>query len=134
MNTNEERWLFLDDVRNATPERWDIVRSYNAFVKYLQTQPVPPVISFDHDLGIEHYPTTEQSYDDKIDYSSYKEKTGYDAALWAIENDKLPKIALVHSYNIVGARNIARVLIEAGVETILAPYAVMPYGATKEIG
>lgn len=134
MSDNEERWLFLDDVRNATPDRWDIVRSFASFVEYFATHPVPPVISFDHDLGIEHYPTKEQSHEDKIDYSSYTEKTGYDAAKWLVENNKLPKIAIVHSYNIVGARNIENVMRDAGVETIRAPYATTPYGATREIG
>lgn len=131
---SEEKWLFLDDIRNADRNRWDIVRSYDSFVEYMRTHSVPPVISFDHDLGIEHYPRGEQDPHAVIPYSEFKEKTGYDAAKWLVENNKLPKIALVHSFNTVGAKNIALLMDRARVETIVAPYRPQAYGATKEIG
>lgn len=78
--------------------------------------------------GDEHYPTKEQSHDDVLDYASYKEKTGYEAEKWLVENQKLPKLALVHSYNIVGAKNITNALRDAGVEVWIVPYAPFAYG------
>ena len=55
--------LFLDDFRmpedtfNYMPlpiyniVDWHIVRSYQAFIDYIQYAGVPKIISFDHDLG-----------------------------------------------------------------------------------
>ena len=34
---------------------WKIVRTYDAFVSYILKYGVPKMISFDHDLGEEHY-------------------------------------------------------------------------------
>lgn len=109
--------LFLDDARRA-PFGWDVVRNYAAFVEYIQTHEMPSVISFDHDLGFEHYPLGEQDPGKEIPYESYSEKTGYDAAKWLVSyayrgplsDSKFPDLVIVHSWNVVGARNIAKVL------------------------
>jgi hypothetical protein len=103
--------LFLDDSpERKTPEGWDRVWNYTQFVDYIEKLGVPEVISFDHDLGTEHYPTTWQTGNEKIDYSKFKEKTGYDCAKYLVEKGIFPKLAIVHSYNIVGAKNIAHAL------------------------
>lgn len=54
--------LFLDDIRtpNAVYSSpydggWTIVRGYEEFVNAIQKYGVPDIISFDHDLEIEHY-------------------------------------------------------------------------------
>ena len=51
--------LFLDDIRTIEmvydPSRaseFDIVRTYDAFVAYIQTHGLPDFISFDNDLGL----------------------------------------------------------------------------------
>lgn len=106
--------LFLDDCRSPykflKDERrtWEVVRNYNQFVNVIQQRGMPEFISFDHDLGDEHYDKT-------IDSSQYKEKTGYECAKWLIEycvNTKqlLPKWQ-VHSLNPVGGRNIDMILM-----------------------
>jgi hypothetical protein len=100
------RKLFLDDTRNAPDFTWDVVRSYEQFVAHVQLHGVPDVISFDHDLGFEHYPFNEESPGKEIPYDTYKEKTGYHCAKWLIENHKLPAQYIVHSLNPVGAANI----------------------------
>ena len=74
--------LFLDDVRVPfdcakymrpddlkymyEDEEWDIVRTYNDFVGYIEHFGVPDLISFDHDLADEHYDPSMYSgnYDD----------------------------------------------------------------------
>jgi hypothetical protein len=106
--------LFLDDCR--TPKQvtwitlplvqWDIVKSYNEFVEYLNKNGIPKRISLDHDLSYE-----DQS---KIDYATFKEKTGYDCAAYLIEycmkhGLEIPEY-YVHSHNPVGAANIRSLL------------------------
>lgn len=110
--------LFLDD--NRTPinvfyytknpmyikESWVIVRNYDEFISYIQENGLPEKISFDHDLGDEHYKNQNN-----INYDNFLEKSGYDCAKWlinyCIDNKKnLPSIILIHSMNIVGTKNI----------------------------
>lgn len=101
--------LFLDDVRNPPDSTWDVVRSYDAFVDYIEKNGVPDMISFDHDLADEHYATVSWQCEplvDVIDYTTFKEKTGYECAKWLIARGTLPKEYTVHSLNPVGAQNI----------------------------
>lgn len=109
--------LFLDDYRiplnvySYTKNQiylldWDVVTNYDEFVNYITNNEIPEVISFDHDLGDEHYTNNPN-----IDYSSFKEKTGYDCAKWLIEycidnNLDFPKVIYVHSMNPHGSLNI----------------------------
>lgn len=112
------RKLFLDDTRNAPDFTWDVVRSYSQFVAYIKLYGVPDVISFDHDLGIEHYDeyavgeslrlTTGE--EPVINYDKFTEKTGYDCAKWLVENGLRPSEYRVHSMNPVGAQNIKFVM------------------------
>lgn len=114
--------LFLDDFRipqdcfyyinNAiyNENDWIIVRSYDEFCDYITKNGLEniSIISFDHDLADVHY---EREQNDEIDYSSYKEKTGYECAKWLCEYimnndiDAFPEY-LVHSMNSVGRNNI----------------------------
>jgi hypothetical protein len=107
------RKLFLDDFRNPPDFTWDVVRSYTAFIEYILKNGVPDLISFDHDLGEEHYPKTEEDLLAEIDYSKYTEKTGYDCAKWLAERGVLPGEYIVHSLNPVGRKNIEFVMQSA---------------------
>lgn len=114
--------LFLDDFRvpldayklwlkemYSNNEDWNVVKSYDEFVSYIETNGLPEVVSFDHDLGIEHYTAQPE-----IDYSKYTEKTGYDCAKWLVEycmNNKVPIPEYhCHSQNPVGKHNIMSLL------------------------
>ncbi len=120
--------LFLDDIRHPNhvfkytsdkeyEEDWNIVRNYEAFKAYMTKHyKTITVVSFDHDLGREHYrdyvrQTLEKAPEDiELDYDQYTEKTGYDCAKFMIElyhdqGMKLPRIK-VHSMNVVGKQNI----------------------------
>lgn len=126
------RKLFLDDSRLPPDFTWDVVRSYEEFIAYIELHGVPDVISFDHDLGTEHY----QHYCDvvayaeidkklnevKIPYEIFQEKTGYDCAKWLIEQGQLPKNYLVHSMNPVGKMNITFVM-DAAYKRYVGPSA-----------
>ncbi len=116
--------LFLDDVRSAemvfmntidpiyeNNDEWEIVRSFNEFVSYIEENGLPELISFDHDLDFEHYKLENQQ---DIDYDKMEIKTGFHAAQWLInycaDNKlKLPNFK-VHSMNLAGKRNIERIL------------------------
>lgn len=109
------RKLFLDDLRKAPDFTWDVVRNFEQFVTYIQLHEVPDIISFDHDLGDEHYKVVDWGGGlingvTEIPYDKYKEKTEYDCAKWLIENNLLPKEYRIHSMNIVGAKNIQFVM------------------------
>lgn len=112
--------LILDDDYRRTPQiiasytnndiymkySWDYVRNYDEFVKYIETNGIPDVVSFDHDLDFEHY--SKQS---NIPYDKLKEKTGFHCAKWMLNycldnNLEIPKEIYIHTMNIVGALNI----------------------------
>lgn len=115
--------LFLDDVRvpdscsytnNAIYFKleWEIVRSYDAFVKFITENGLPELVSFDHDLAEAHYHPS--MYEGSKIYMKYlettSEKTGMDCAKWlvdyCIDNElEFPKWE-VHSMNPVGKENI----------------------------
>ena len=87
--------LFLDDWRmpedcfeymhlpEYITENWEIVRNYDEFVKAIQEKGIPDTVSFDHDLGLEHYQHNINP-NNNIDYNQYQEKTGYHCAKWLI--------------------------------------------------
>ena len=86
--------------------RWPdcvVVKNYRAAIRNLKSQ-VFDVVWFDHDLG--------------------GNKTGYDVALWMMDNAKFPVKAYVHSWNAAGAQRIKAVLDEAGVECVVEPFSV----------
>jgi hypothetical protein len=122
--------LFLDDIRVPfdclkymkadvshiyEDTDWDVVRTYDDFVGYIEHFGLPDVISFDHDLADEHY--SQSMYDGEFaynkQYETFKEKTGYDCAKWlhnyCVENGLPYPAYLVHSMNPVGRDNILSV-------------------------
>lgn len=111
------KWLFLDDVRNP-PRRlnriFDVVRNYEEFVEYIETYGVPELISFDHDLHLEHtvYFFDNGGFVNPPDprYVIFVNKTGYDCAVWLLDycdrTGKDLKQVVVHSHNPFGQRNI----------------------------
>lgn len=116
--------LFLDDVRSAemvfmntidpiyeNNNEWEIVRSFNEFVSYIEEKGLPEFISFDHDLDYDHYKLENQQ---DIDYDKMEIKSGFHAAQWLVNYCTDNKLKLpnykVHSMNLVGKRNIERIL------------------------
>ena len=114
-----DRCLYLDDTRTPVEDRFDVVRTFEAFQEYILTNGIPKYISFDHDLSEEHmqdYFSQQRKFGFQVpSYSDYKTKTGYDCALWLckyIDDCNQEGIPLelqavgVHSHNPVGAKNI----------------------------
>jgi hypothetical protein len=87
-----------------------LVRSYDEFVDYLSNNPMPELISFDHDLSIEHYAVFEDKPGVTIPYDTYVEKTGYHCAQYIVDNGFDLTCWAVHSFNPVGKRNIQNLL------------------------
>ena len=105
--------LFLDDIRmprQATKVKlplveWTIVRNYEEFVRAVKTRGVPRRVTFDHDLGPEHY-----VHDWAGNNIKPEQLTGYDCAKWLCDycidnNEKFPNY-LIHSWNRIGSENI----------------------------
>ena len=122
--------LYLDDLRDPSQEfhlnniKKDVpnlddytivwIKDFNGFKYYIAHEKMPDIISFDHDLSLEHY-TPEEYWSDyqkskeyQLEkYKSYEYKTGLGCAEYLIEhcrnnNLQLPKW-FVHSANPVGA-------------------------------
>ena len=100
------RRLFLDDIRTVDmvykPEinlQFDVVRTYEDFVAYIQQHGLPDYISFDNDLG--------------LDDAGNIAPDGYAAAKWLVYESGLNLIDLefyVHSANPVAAKQIEGLL------------------------
>jgi hypothetical protein len=104
--------LYLDDNRTPLGDGWVVVRNHNEFVEYIQNNPMPDFISFDHDLAPEHYHNDMykgQKVYNKL-YKTFKEKTGLACAEYIGEilsgsGEKVPQFN-VHSQNPAGKLNI----------------------------
>jgi hypothetical protein len=130
----ESRRLFLDDERlpvdctaymtgrcpdvNIYNENWFVVRSFKEFVEWIQQHGLPDVVSFDHDIAIEHYGIPFDEWVPGLYASTLErwqaEPTGYNAALYLVhycleENKPLPT-CLIHTMNTVGRENIEQAL------------------------
>jgi hypothetical protein len=102
--------LYLDDTRTPSTTDWVIVRTYEEFISYIETNGLPYYVSFDHDLA-------QISYKDGVESFEYYETTGYDCAKWLVDycirnNKSLPEFN-VHSANPVGSENINKYLFNA---------------------
>ena len=117
-------YLFLDDTRTPNQvtwveiprvREWTIVRSYDEFVKVIEERGLPNHTSFDHDLAEPHYIAYMEAVSGLVvaplDYSSFKEKTGYHCARWLVDYCidhgwlALPEYT-IHSMNVIGKDNI----------------------------
>ena len=98
--------LFLDDIRSvemiydkSVAHEFDIVRTYDEFVSYIQENGLPDFISFDNDLG--------------LDKQGNLALDGYAAAKWLVFESGLDLINLkfyVHSANPVASEQIRGLL------------------------
>ncbi len=138
--TKQKKFLFLDDVRNVKegylwdkkislleiskiPEyKWDIVRSYEEFVKYIQKNGIPDVVSFDNDLwDVSHElavnPTSEllTKQFQMIGWQEFEIKTGAHCAQYLVDacraHGKPVPTYYIHTAN-SAARPIIREILE----------------------
>ena len=110
----EKIWLYLDDVRTPTDNRWQVVKSYDEFVAHIKMNGLEKyeTISLDHDLGDtamnEYYNNVHPNY--TLDYNNITEKTGLDCCKFLVAESMTKKIPLpqiyVHSANPIGSGNM----------------------------
>lgn len=124
--TNHKK-LFLDDERDPYKVSWvemplgpwEVVRSFDTFVGWIEKYGVPSFVSFDHDLGLESMRIAQSNpallKGNK--YDGLKEKTGRHCAVWLVEHCLENGIPIpeyqIHSINPIGAENI-RSVMESG--------------------
>lgn len=94
----EQNALWVDDERPA-PVGWDVARNYDEAIAKLSTNKYDRV-SLDHDIA---------------SFTSEREMTGYDIALWLAERKYtssawVPSIVTVHSANPAGRARIQGVI------------------------
>ena len=110
-------WLFLDDVRTPPPHLskvFDTVRDFDQFRDWVDTYGIPELVSFDHDLHIEHveYFINRGGFRNPPDPREgyFFNPTGYECADWllgkCLELDDYPRFVIVHSANPVGGDQI----------------------------
>lgn len=123
-------YLFLDDEREVKhvkwvelpAVKWEIVRSYEDFVKFVERNGVPCFVSFDHDLGPAAYKEYHWAHSPmnlnrgKIDYDKLDEKTGFHCAKWLVEycldnGHKIPD-HISHTMNPIGKENIDSIMAQ----------------------
>ena len=82
--------LYVDDIRTPkNNDNWVIARSYNEAIDLINNNNINQ-LSLDHDLG--------------------EERSGYDIAMYLVENNIYPKKIHIHSANPVGVKNISMLL------------------------
>lgn len=113
--------LLLDDTRNLEDIKWieypddgvSTVRSYDEFVKYIEGEGLPDLISYDHDLGA-NLLIKQEILDENGELQVYTTeiicKSGLDCAKWLVAHcDRygldIPAY-VVHSMNPIGKANI----------------------------
>lgn len=106
--------LYLDDCRNPLCQienlPWVIARNYDEFKQALLNHGLPDFVSLDHDLYKEHmlaYFHMIQNGLNKIDYSTFEEKTGLDCCEYLINYiltvEEYPRFPInLHTHNKFG--------------------------------
>jgi hypothetical protein len=120
--------LFLDDEKMPNDITWAefpryetiyIIRTYQGFVKQVETYGVPMFVCFDHDLTEQHYIAMLNETQNKP-FNYGKEKTGLDCAKWLVQycqkkGTKFPRY-VVHSLNPNGKKRIEDFIESAKVD------------------
>lgn len=120
--------LWVDDVRPA-PEGWTWARTNDEAKKWLAGGSVAEC-SLDHDMGLHDLvaadDTDPEYWDRVIDIAhalrGKHEETGLDLVNWMIENECVPGLVTIHSWNPAGASSMAARLAKAGHHGHVRPF------------
>lgn len=119
----EDAWIYSERVKMLEKSKtqsctWTIVRNYEDFCEFIDKFGIPEMVSFDHDLHMEHmrYYYDVTSPTGILDYSKLKVKTGKHCAEYFLdkwtEAGKPSTQVFVHSANRWGQVEIKKVLKE----------------------
>jgi hypothetical protein len=110
----------LSQVSGIAHFKWDVVRSYDEFVTYVETYGIPQVVSFDNDLWIPECDNVPEEDVRKmfqmIDWENSSIKTGAHCAAWLCERCKEFQHPLP-TYYVHSANALARPIIKGLFET-----------------
>ena len=95
---------------------WKTVKDFKEFVYFIETNGIPDIVSFDHDLADEHYEIVCSCGSIEDFPETFNEKTGLDCAKWLIKyhvtnGGTFPKV-MVHSTNPYGSERIRKYIDE----------------------
>lgn len=110
--------LWHDDVRRA-PEGW-LWAQTNDEAKAILNEHEVIEASLDHDLGREGQ--EEYPEDEELLFGDYGDETGVDLVRWMIENNAVPSLVRIHSWNPAGAARMAALLRDAGYGVCVSPF------------
>lgn len=114
--------LWHDDVR-LPPDGWLWARRNEEAIEILTSRQVVEC-SLDHDLGY-HDVVLPDDPDELMEVymlKGHSEQTGLQLVDWMVENDKVPPVVRIHSWNPVGAANMAARLARFGHSAIIDPF------------
>lgn len=113
--------IWHDDVRRPPDDTWEWARTNKrAKALLLVNRELAEEISLDHDLGCEN---VDPDAPDAIYLAGpSNEGSGYDLVCWMIEQSLVPPIVTIHSWNPVGAQNMAARLNRFGHNCIIKRY------------
>lgn len=99
----------------------------NEDAKYILQNWFITEISLDHDLGYHdvELPEDPDELAEVLILKGASEETGLDLVRWMIEEELVPPIVSIHSWNPPGARAMLQALQAAGYQAALRPF-VMP--------
>ncbi len=110
--------LWHDDIRRPPSSEWTWARTNDEAKRVLLEGSVVE-ISLDHDLGChEMDPDAPMA----MMLRGAAPETGYDLAVWMCEVGIVPECITIHSWNPVGARRMAAVLMDAGATPVVSPF------------
>lgn len=119
--------IWHDDIRKA-PEGWVWVRTNDEAKDLLMNAPEPVgAISMDHDLGLHDMDPDEYvMMDGELAHASFlagrSEETGYHLVCWMCDQALVPPNVTIHSWNPVGAIDMAARLNYFGYDCVIKPF------------
>ena len=124
--------IWLDDHRPlpnnyyVSVDTWIVVKNYDQFVEAVEKyKDNLELICFDHDLCDEHYAIFNKIIEEtrvqqgsntfkiiypEVPYDTFKEKTGYHAAKYLVDNNIKVKSFSCQSFNHIGKANIEKLM------------------------
>lgn len=117
----ESRFLLFARVAHGRAKYSKWVKSAEDAIAALDEDEPYDLVCLDHDLADAHYKAYhEEERGEDADYG--RERTGYDVAIHiatALEVDRQPRFAAVHSFNNRGASRISAALSEGGFQEMV---------------
>jgi hypothetical protein len=129
--------LFLDDekVRHELFERWcpdaDHCYTYESCIQLLSMNKYD-VVSLDHDLKLDysicsaHRVPVRDCPRCEVRIPAIGERNGVDIAKFIVGLVQKPSVAIVHSFNPTGAKQMVGLLASAGIKTYRIPFGMNP--------